>query len=69
MPDSEIIRDWYTSSACGANNSCLEARTYADGSVEIRNSQDPKGTLLRFTEDEWSAFLVGARAGEFSTGA
>jgi hypothetical protein len=32
--------------------------------VLVRNSNVP-GVLVSFTEDEWSTFLAGARAGEF----
>jgi hypothetical protein len=32
--------------------------------VRVRNSQRPDQTV-EFTTDEWAAFMVGARAGEF----
>ena len=31
----------------------------------VRHSKDPDGFKLVFTEDEWKAFLAGAKAGEF----
>jgi predicted secreted Zn-dependent protease len=31
----------------------------------VRDSKDPSGPHLRFTQREWSAFLLGVRAGEF----
>jgi hypothetical protein len=34
------------------------------GAVAMRNSADP-GTVLRYTEAEWRAFVLGARDGEF----
>ena len=33
--------------------------------VEVRGSKNPSGVVLRFTRDEWTACLTGARAGEF----
>jgi hypothetical protein len=33
--------------------------------IGLRNSRDPEGPVLRFTPDEWTAFLGGARNGEF----
>jgi Domain of unknown function (DUF397) len=33
--------------------------------VLVRHSQDPLGSILRFTPIEWHAFLVGVRNGEF----
>ncbi len=35
------------------------------GRIGVRNSRDPRGPVLRFTPDEWRAFLGGARNGEF----
>jgi hypothetical protein len=37
----------------------------ADGQIGVRDSKDPQGPVLRFTPDEWRAFLGGARHGEF----
>jgi hypothetical protein len=34
------------------------------GAVAMRNSADPE-TVLRYTEAEWHAFVLGARDGEF----
>ncbi|MFI5758860.1 DUF397 domain-containing protein [Streptomyces sp. NPDC051569] len=34
------------------------------GAVAMRSSADPD-TVLRFTEAEWTAFVLGARDGEF----
>jgi hypothetical protein len=33
--------------------------------IGLRDSKDPNGPVLRFTPDEWQAFLGGARNGEF----
>jgi hypothetical protein len=33
--------------------------------IGLRDSKDPHGPVLRFTPDEWQAFLGGARLGEF----
>jgi hypothetical protein len=35
--------------------------------IGLRNSRDPGGPVLRFTPDEWHAFLGGARNGEFDS--
>jgi hypothetical protein len=35
------------------------------GTVGIRNSRDSAGTVLRFTPEEWRAFLGGVRSGDF----
>jgi hypothetical protein len=34
--------------------------------IEVRDTKDQgQGPTLRFTSDEWDAFLDGARGGEF----
>jgi hypothetical protein len=42
----------------------VEIAYLADGAVAMRNSTDPD-TVLRYTEAEWRAFVLGARDGEF----
>jgi hypothetical protein len=53
-----------TASGCG-DKSCVEV-AIADGIVGLRDSKDRgQGPVLAFTPDEWTAFLGGAREGEF----
>lgn len=42
---------------------------FVDDLIGMRSSQDPDGPLLVFTQDEWDAFVGGARDGEFDVGA
>jgi Domain of unknown function (DUF397) len=52
-----------TASATGA---CVEVAVLTEGSgVAVRDSKDPNGPVLHYTEAEWRAFLHGARNGEF----
>ncbi|GAA1870859.1 hypothetical protein GCM10009836_59420 [Pseudonocardia ailaonensis] len=51
------------SSACSMG-SCVEVTRTSDGMIRIRNSTEPDQSL-RFSREEWSAFLVGVRGGEF----
>lgn len=62
---SEVIKDWYKSSLSTGYNNCLEARIHADGSVDVRNSKAPEKGSVSFTKDEWTAFIGGAKNGEF----
>lgn len=55
--------DWLTSSRCG-NVTCVQVGHDA-GEVLVRDSKHPDQPPLRFTADEWQAFLQGAVAGEF----
>lgn len=54
---------WIKSSYCSGGD-CVETALH-DGHVLVRDSRDPSGPQLRFTAEEWAAFLAGAKAGEF----
>ena len=59
------IRGWRRSTQCtGSDSTCVEVAIEADG-VAVRDAKDPEGPRLHFTAAEWTAFLAGARAGEF----
>jgi hypothetical protein len=53
------------SSASNGNGQCVEAASLGGGRIGVRDSKDPDGAMLVFTAEEWSAFLAGARSGEF----
>jgi hypothetical protein len=54
---------WQRSRFCDAG-SCVEATIMGDG-VAVRDSKDPGGPILRFTPQEWTAFVAGVQAGDF----
>lgn len=56
---------WVKSSLSFSNGNCVEVASLADGEIGVRNSRDSAGAVLRFTPDEWNAFLGGVRKGEF----
>jgi hypothetical protein len=56
---------WVKSSLSFANGNCVEVAGLPDGRIGIRHSKDVTGPILRFTSDEWHAFLGGVRNGEF----
>jgi hypothetical protein len=57
---------WRKSSYSGpTGGNCVEVASNLPGIVALRDSKDRQGPVLTFTEDEWRAFLQGARAGEF----
>jgi hypothetical protein len=62
-PDSELR--WFKSSLSFSNSNCVEVASLADGEIGVRDSKDAEGAVLRFTSDEWRAFLGGVRNGEF----
>jgi hypothetical protein len=55
------------SSLSFANGNCVEVASLPDGRIGVRNSRDLQGPILRFTSDEWDAFLGGVRNGEFDS--
>lgn len=48
----------------GDGNSTIELATLDDGTVFMRHIGEP-GTVLRYTAEEWTAFVLGAQNGEF----
>jgi hypothetical protein len=54
---------WRKSSLCGSS-SCIEVAQLRGG-VAIRDSKESEGPVLRYTSDEWKAFVAGVKAGEF----
>ncbi len=58
---------WRKAVASG-DGGCVEV-AYVDGVIGVRDTKDAgTGPVLMFTEREWTAFLTGARAGEFDLG-
>lgn len=46
--------------------SCVEVGAAADGTWIVRDAKDAeRATALRFTTEEWAAFVRGVKAGEF----
>lgn len=43
---------------------CVEV-AHKNGQVAVRDSKNPQQEFLRFSNEEWKAFLVGAKAGQF----
>ena len=58
---------WVKSSLSFSNGNCVEVANLSEGGVAVRNSRDPEGPVLRFTPDEWHAFIGGAHLGEFDS--
>ncbi|WP_261575474.1 DUF397 domain-containing protein [Frankia gtarii] len=59
-------RTWRKSSySAGNGGACVEVATSPDA-IAVRDSKDPDGPVLVFTPAEWTAFLAGARDGEFN---
>ena len=58
---------WIKSSLSYANGNCVEVASLLGGTIGVRNSRDSAGPVLRFTPEEWRAFLGGVRSGDFDS--
>jgi hypothetical protein len=57
------VTAWQKATASNPNN-CVELRRNGDA-IEVRDSKDPEGPILRYTTPELVAFVDGVRKGEF----
>jgi hypothetical protein len=65
MSESEHAHlTWRKSSVSGDSGGCVEI-AMSPASVHVRNSRNSGGPQLVFLYQEWAAFLVGVRNGEF----
>jgi Domain of unknown function (DUF397) len=68
MIDGEVaapfsVPTWVRSGRCESSG-CVEV-AFVGEEIAVRNSTQPDGPVVRFTKDEWRAFLGGVLDGEF----
>jgi hypothetical protein len=56
--------EWVRSTDNSPNGNCVEVAVLPSREVAMRNSRDPQGVALVFTQDEVAAFLASAKQGE-----
>lgn len=57
---------WQKSQFSNLNGSCVEVSRLQANHVGVRDTKDNEaGPILVFTEPEWTAFLAGAKEGQF----
>ena len=66
MPAGELgdVR-WQKSQHSNPNGACVELAALPSGDIAMRNSRFPVGPVLLYTQAEITAFLAGAKDGEF----
>ncbi|MEL7067122.1 MAG: DUF397 domain-containing protein [Cyanobacteria bacterium J06581_3] len=60
---TESTNSFFKSSFSSRGGRCVEVKIDSQ-SIFVRHSRDNQG-LLKFTREEWNAFLLGVKAGEF----
>lgn len=56
---------WVKSGRSNQSGNCVEVAALPDGSVAMRNSRHPDGPALIYTRAEITAFVEGAKDGDF----
>jgi hypothetical protein len=56
---------WTKSGRSNQSGNCVEVAMLPDGSVAMRNSRHPDGPALVYTRAEITAFVAGAKDGDF----
>jgi hypothetical protein len=64
-PDDLTDVVWRRSSTSAGHEHGVEVALLPGPRWALRDSKNPDGPVLIFTEAEWEAFTLGARAGEF----
>jgi hypothetical protein len=52
---------------CGNGGQCVEVAVL-DTAVVVRDSKEPRRTVLGFTRREWGMFVTGVRSNRFGRG-
>lgn len=60
-----FIAAWRKSSFSDAGGECVEVAPQPDGTIAVRNSNNPDAGTVYFTRAEMDAWLKGVKAGEF----
>jgi hypothetical protein len=64
MGQNHPVRDWYRSSRCGSESSCVEIAVLDGHQVGIRDSKLPASSpYLTVGLEAWTAFVSDVKAG------
>ena len=58
--------NWKKSSYSSAQGNCVEVSPVREG-IAVRGSKNPSGPVLRFSPDDWQAFVSNIKAGQLGT--
>lgn len=60
-PINGLVPEWRRSARC-ETGACVEVAVLADGTIGMRDSEDPNGPVLTFNPAAWRAFVAGLKA-------
>jgi len=55
----DLSTPWRRSSYSNSGANCVEIAKTRSGKIAVRDSKDPEGGALRFSQGDWRAFLAG----------
>lgn len=59
--------EWVKSARSNQSGNCVEVAELPGGGVAVRNSRFPEGPALVYTRAEMTAFVEGAKDGDFDS--
>ena len=59
--------NWRKSSYTAGQGNCVEVADNVPGIVAVRDSKNPSGPVLRFSADDWQAFVAGVKASKIAS--
>jgi hypothetical protein len=62
----DLSGNWIKSSLSAYNGNCVEVAGLTEHTIRVRDSKNPGGAVLSFTQAEWDAFIGGVFNGEFN---
>lgn len=63
VPMPPVAASWQKSSATGGSECVQIARAHEH--VWVRDSKEPRGSVLALNREQWVTFLVGVQCGKF----
>jgi hypothetical protein len=55
---------WRTARRSAGNGACVEVAS-VNGQMAVRDSKDPDGSWLQYSQQSWQAFVVGLKNEKF----